>query len=148
MFTKYSRFSGKISWGNEPEGAPMNRFYYLTEEQFTQINRWLPPEESRRGRPPKIRNRDVLEGILYILRTGTPWRDLPQEYGAWHTIYMRWQRWVERGVWWNTLMVLKRLKRIDLQLVFLDSTVVRAHQHAAGAPKKRVTKPSAARAVG
>jgi hypothetical protein len=51
-------------------------------------------------------------------------------------------------VWWNTLLVLKRLKRIDLQLVFLDSTVVRAHQHAAGAPKKRVTKPSAARAVG
>ena len=126
----------------------MNRFYYLTEEQFTQINRWLPPEESRRGRPPKIRNRDVLEGILYILRTGTPWRDLPQEYGAWHTIYMRWQRWVERGVWWNTLMVLKRLKRIDLQLVFLDSTVVRAPQHAAGAPKTRVTKPAAARAVG
>ena len=126
----------------------MNRFYYLTEEQFTQINRWLPPAESRRGRPPKIRNRDVLEGILYILRTGTPWRDVPQEYGAWHTIYMRWQRWVERSVWWNTLMVLKRLKRIDLPLVFLDSTVVRAHQHAAGAPKTRATKPSAARAVG
>ena len=60
----------------------MNRFYYLTEDQFTQINRWLPPEESRRGRPPKIRNREALEGSLYIMRTGTPWRDLPAEYGA------------------------------------------------------------------
>jgi transposase len=76
------------------------------------------------------------EGILYILRTGTPWRDLPLAYGDWHTIYMRWHWWVERGIWWNILMVLKRLKRIDLQLVFLDSTVVRVHQHAAGAPKK------------
>ena len=126
----------------------MDRLYYLTEEQFTQINRLLPPEDSGRGRPPKIRNREAREGILHILRTGTPWRDLPQAYGAWHTIYMRWRRWVERGVWWTILMVLKRLKRIDLQIVFLDSTVVRAHQHAAGAPKKRATKPLAARAAG
>ena len=126
----------------------MDRLYYLTEEQFTPLNRFLPPEESGRGRPPKIRNREALEGILHILRTGTPWRDLPKEYGAWHTIYMRWQRWVERGVWWNILLVLTRLKRIDLHIVFLDSTVVRAHQHAAGAPKKRATKPLGARAVG
>jgi hypothetical protein len=61
---------------------------------------------------------------------------------------MRWQRGVERGVWWNILMLLKRLKRIDLHMVFLDSTVVRAHQHAAGAPKKKATKPSAARTAG
>jgi transposase len=126
----------------------MDRLYYLTDEQFTQINRLLPPEEGRRGRPPKIRNREALEGILPILRTGTPWRDLPPAYGAWHTIYMRWQRWVERGVWWNILMLLKRLKRLDLHIVFLDSTIVRAHQHAAGAPKKRATKPLAARVAG
>lgn len=126
----------------------MDRLYYLTDEQFTQINRLLPPEDSGRGRPPKIRNREALEGILHILRTGTPWRDLPQAYGAWHTIYMRWQRWVERGVWGNILLLLTRLKRIDLHIVFLDSTVVRAHQHAAGAPKKRATKPLAARAAG
>ena len=126
----------------------MDRLYYLTDEQFTQLNRLLPPEDSGRGRPPKIRNREALEGILPLLRTGTPWRDLPQAYGAWHTIYMRWQRWVERGVWWNILMLLKRLKRIDLHIVFLDSTIVRAHQHAAGAPKKRGTKPLAAHAAG
>jgi transposase len=126
----------------------MDRLYYLTEEQFTQINRLLPPEQGRRGRPPKIRNRDALEGILHIMRTGTPWRDLPKAYGEWHTVYMRWQRWVERGVWWQILLILKRLKRIDLPIVFLDSTVVRAHQHAAGAPKKRATKPSAARVAG
>ena len=126
----------------------MDRLYYLTDEQFTQINRLLPPEESGRGRPPKIRNREALEGIWHILRTGTPWRDLPKEFGAWHTIYMRWQRWVERGVWWNILMGLKRLKRIELRIVFLDSTVVRAQQLAAGAPTKRATKPWAARVAG
>jgi transposase len=126
----------------------MDRLYYLTDEQFTPINRLFPPEDSGRGRPPKIRNREALEGILPILRTGTPWRDLPQAYGAWHTIYMRWQRWVERGVWGNILLLLTRLKRIDLHIVFLDSTVVRAHQHAAGAPQKRAPTPLAARAAG
>ena len=126
----------------------MDRLYYLTDEQCTQINRLFPPEEGRCGRPPKIRNREALAGILHLLRTGTPWRDLPPAYGAWHTIYMRWHRWVERGVWWPILLILKRLKRIDLHIVFLDSTIVRAHQHAAGAPKKRATKRLAARAAG
>ena len=122
----------------------MDRLYYLTEEQFEQINRLLPPEDSRRGRPPKVKNREALEGILHVLRTGTPWRDLPKAYERWHTIYMRWQRWIERGVWWNILMLLKRLKGVELKIVFLDSTVVRAHQHAAGAAQKKALKPSAA----
>jgi len=124
-----------------------DRFYYLTGEQWEQINRLLPAEDRGRGRPPIVKNRDALEGILHILRTGTPWRDLPRVYGPWHTIYMRWQRWINRGVWWNILMLLKRLKRVDLQIVFLDSTVVRAHQHAAGARKKTANKPWAARAA-
>ena len=126
----------------------MERLYYLTEEQFTPSNRLLPPEQGGRGRPPMIRHREAREGILHILRTGTPWRDLPTAYGAWHTVYRRWQRWVERGVWWQILLVLKRLKRLDVAIVFLDATVVRAHQHAAGAPKKRATTPSAARVAG
>ncbi|QQS53908.1 MAG: IS5 family transposase [Candidatus Competibacteraceae bacterium] len=119
----------------------MDRLYYLTNEQFGQINRLLPPEQGRRGRPPTVKNREVLEGILHVLRTGTPWRDLPNAYGPWHTIYMRWQRWIARGVWGDILGLLKRLKGVDLSLVFLDSTVVRAHQHAAGAAKKRRSGP-------
>jgi transposase len=126
----------------------MDRLYYLTEEQFTQLNRLLPPEDSGRGRPPKIRHREALEGILHILRPGTPWRDVPQAYGAWHTISMRWQRWVERRVWWKVLRVLTRLKRSALQRVCRASPVVRAHQHAAGAPQKRAPQPLAARAAG
>ena len=61
----------------------MDRLYYLTDEHFEQINRLLPPEDSGRGRPPTVKNRAALEGILYILRTGTPWRDLPSAYGRW-----------------------------------------------------------------
>src|SRR5512134_2880892 len=125
----------------------MERLYYLTDEQFEQINRLLPPQDHRRGRPPTVRNREALEGILYILRTGTPWRDLPRAYGRWHTIYMRWQRWIERGVWWNILGLLKRLKGVEMTIVFLDSTVVRAHQHAAGAAKKKAIRPSVAPAA-
>jgi transposase len=68
----------------------MDRLYYLTDEQFTQLNRWLPPEDSGRGRPPKIRNREALEGRVPSLRTGTPWRAFPKASGAWPTIDMRW----------------------------------------------------------
>jgi transposase len=70
----------------------MDRLYCLTDEHFEQINRLLPPEGSGRGRPPTVKNREALEGILHILRTGTPWRDLPSADGPWHTIYRRWQR--------------------------------------------------------
>lgn len=125
----------------------MDRLYYLTDEHFEQINRLLPPEDSGPGRPPIVRNREALEGILHILRTGTPWRDLPPAYGHWHTIYMRWQRWIERGVWGDILKLLQRLKGVELKIVFLDSTVVRAHQHAAGAAKKKVIRPLAAPAA-
>lgn len=125
----------------------MERLYYLTDEHFEQINRLLPPENSGPGRPPTVRNREALEGVLHILRTGTPWRDLPPAYGHWHTIYMRWQRWIERGVWGDILKLLKRLKGVELKIVFLDSTVGRAHQHAAGAAKKKVSRPSAAPAA-
>ena len=122
----------------------MDRLYYLTDEQFEQINRLLPPEEGRRGRPLTVKNREALEGVLHVLRTGTPWRDWPNVYGPWHTIYMRWQRWIERGVWGELLKLLPRLKGVDRTIVFLDSTVVRAHQHAAGAAIKKAIRPSAA----
>ena len=118
----------------------MDRLYYLTNEQFEQINRLLPPEDSCRGRPPKVKNREALEGILHVLRTGTPWRDLPKTDGRWHMIYRRWQHWIGCGVWWNILRLLQRLKGIELKIVFLDSTVVRAHQHAAGAAKKKAIR--------
>lgn len=126
----------------------MNRFYILSDEDFAQLERLLPRDPLGRGRPPKVSDRDALEGILYALRTGTPWRDLPKDYGPWHTIYMRWVRWIQRGAWEDMLKILQRLKPLELEIVFLDSTIVRAHQHAAGAQKKEASKRWGARVAG
>src|SRR5574342_669866 len=83
------------------ETSTMDRVYSLTAEHLEQINRLLPPENSGPGRPPAVRNREAVEGVLHLLRTGTPWRDLPPAYGHWHTIYRRGHRWIERGGWGN-----------------------------------------------
>src|SRR5919201_1318652 len=80
-------------------------------------------------------------------RTGCPWRDLPTVYGPWHTIYMRWSRWVEAGVPERAAQAIlaarQRAGDFDPALALLDSTLVRAHQHAAGAQKKSGTAQAA-----
>src|SRR4051794_29505180 len=94
-------------------------------------------KHSRAGAPPTMTDREFLEALLYLNRTGTPWRDLPAELGYWHAVYMRYRRWTARGVWerlWKGLQVEPFAQAREL---FLDSTTVRAHQHAAGAPKKK-----------
>jgi len=68
-------------------------------------------------------------------RTGSPWRDLPPEFGSWNSVYQRFARWSRAGVWHRVFAQLARERRF--QEVFIDSTIVRAHQHAAGAQKKR-----------
>ena len=83
-------------------------------------------------------NRRFVEAVRWIARTGAPWRDLPSELGNWHTTYTRFSRWCKRGVW-TKLMVALGTDR-DLEALMIDSTVVRAHQHAAGAQKKRATR--------
>ena len=91
-------------------------------------------------------NRMFVEAALWIARTGCPWRDLPAAYGPWHTIYMRWRRWVEAGVPERAAQAIlaarQRAGDFDPALALLDSTVVRAHQHAAGAQKKKRPRPT------
>lgn len=82
--------------------------------------------------------RRFLKGILWIARTGAQWRALPEEYGQWNTVYKRFLRWCEQGVW-------KRMQEAfaddpDLEHLLLDSTMIRAHPCAAGAPRKRGAK--------
>lgn len=93
-------------------------------------------KHSRAGAPAELDDREFLEAILYLVRVGCPWRDLPPEFGYWHAVYMRFRRWEERGVWsklWRRLQSEPFAQARDL---LMDSTTVRAHQHAAGAPKK------------
>jgi transposase len=85
------------------------------------------------------------------LATGAPWRDLPERFGPWETIYSRFRRWQLAGVWDRVLAAIQtdanRRGELDWSLHFLDGTTIRAHQHAAGATKGAATKPSAARAA-
>jgi len=132
----------------------MARRHDLTDEQYAKLLPLLPPERPATGRPNKD-HRTVLNGILWRLRTGAPWRDLPGRYGPWQTVYSRFRRWQRAGVWARVLAALQAAAdaegRLDWSLHFVDGTTVRAHPHAAGAPKKggppasRPTTPSAAR---
>jgi len=115
----------------------MNRGDF-TNEQWEQLKEVLPPQKPRTGRPA-IDHRQVMNGILWVLRTGAPWRDLPERYGKWTTIYSRFQRWRKQGVWDEILAKLQTIKSreqaIDWELHFIDASIVRVHRHAAGAKK-------------
>src|SRR3954464_528508 len=115
----------------------------LNDEQWERLQPLLPAQKPRTGRP-NLEHRQVVNGILWILRTGAPWRDLPERYGKWPTVSCRFYRWREAGIWdrvWAQLQSeADEQEQIDWQVHFLDGTVVRAHQHAAGA-KKRMLKP-------
>ncbi len=91
-------------------------------------------------------NRRFIEAVLWIARTGSPWRDLPSELGNWHSTYTRFNRWCKRGRWLGIMKVLGADQ--DLEALMIDSTVVRAHQHAAGAQKKQAIKPLVAPEAG
>ncbi|MFP4058031.1 MAG: IS5 family transposase, partial [Candidatus Brocadiia bacterium] len=113
--------------------------YDLTDEQYALIEPLLPPERAGRPGRPYRPHRHVLNGIVWSLRTGAPWRDLPERYGPWKTVYDRFRRWRNAGLWQQVLDALlatgRKLDRFDFDFGALDSTVVRAHKSAAGAKK-------------
>ena len=115
----------------------------LSDSEWKKIEPLLPGKEGDCG-VTAADNRQFMEAVLWIARTGSPWRDLPPEMGNWHTTYTRFNRWSKKGVWHRVMVALS--DEPDLQELMIDSTVVRAHQHAAGAQKKRATKPLGIRA--
>ena len=113
------------------------RRYALRDDQWNRINGILPGREGHVGATAKD-NRLFVEAVLWVARTGSPWRDLPTEFGSWNSVYVRFARWSDKKVWQSVFAVLR--EDADFEEVFLDSTVVRAHQHAAGAAKKKGSK--------
>jgi transposase len=108
----------------------------LTDEIWAPFAAALAEIKSPAGAPPQLSDRDFVEAMLYIARSGCPWRDLPGRFGAWDAVYQRFRRWLAAGYW---LALFERLPT-DLEAVktlFIDSTIIRAHPHAAGAPKKK-----------
>ena len=74
-----------------------------------------------------------LEGMIWITRTGAPWRDLPREFGNWNTVHRRFRRWVQSGVFERIFEVIE--ENLDLKTVMVDGTFAKVHQHGAGAKK-------------
>jgi transposase len=112
----------------------------LTDEEWALLEPLLPPDPARGGRWRD--HRTVISGILFRERTGITWRDLPERFGPWKTVYQRKRRWAMDGTWTEICQAL----RIDSDLaegkdwtVGVDSSAVRAHQHAAGAHRRPVT---------
>ncbi len=93
-------------------------------------------KHSRAGAPAERDDRSFFEALLSLCRTGCPWRDLPPQLGYWHAVYMRFRRWEERGVWQRLWQNLQAEPFAQARHLLIDSTTVRAHHHAAGAPKK------------
>lgn len=112
----------------------------LTDEEYALIEVYLPAEHSGKAGHPWANHRKTIDGILWIMRTGAPWRDLPARYGAWSTAHNRLTRWCQDGRWERMLAGLQALARklgqVDWRQGDVDGTIVRAHQSAAGAEKK------------
>lgn len=104
----------------------------ITDAAWEQIEPVLSLLLSKRGSPAKLALREFIEAVLFVGRTGIPWRDLPVCFGAWDAVYNRFRRWEERGVWEALWRELQAPAAASARHLFVDSTVVRAHQHAAG----------------
>lgn len=113
----------------------------LSDEQWAAFESLLPVERTGRPGRPWTPHRRVVNGILWRTRSGAPWRDLPEQYGSWKTVYGRHRSWSADGTWDRVLRLLQRGSDSDDAewLVSVDSTVIRAHHHAAGA---RTTAPT------
>jgi transposase len=104
----------------------------LRDDQWARIKDLIPG--GRRGqRGPRCDNRRFVDALLWMARSGARWRDLPERLGDHRTVKRRYYRWIERGVLDQVLAVLSA--EADLEWLMIDSTIIRAHQHAAGASK-------------
>jgi transposase len=116
----------------------MNRRFEISDDEWERLAPLLPSTRPQRGGRWRD-HRQVLNGILFRVRTGIPWRDLPERYGPWQTVYKRFARWQTDGTWVRIEACLHTQADAAGGLDWhaqIDSTVVRAHQHAAGARKR------------
>lgn len=107
-------------------------YYDISDELWQRLEPLLPQEGSPKGGRPAQDKRTFINAIVWLLRTGSPWRALPpEEFGSWNTVYSRFRRWQKRGSWAAIFLALS--SEPDLESVMIDSTYIHAHKHAAGA---------------
>jgi transposase len=119
--------------------------YWLSDVEWKRIEPLLP--RGRRG-ARRVDDRRIISGIVYMLSCGARWRDCPQDYGPYTTIYNRFNRWSRQGIWTDIFHALTGSTGIYGGSVSVDSTYIKAHRSAAGAKGGPSTTPSAARAAG
>jgi transposase len=115
------------------EGGSMPARHAISDANWERIKDLLPGRPGQSGWLADD-NRLFIDAILWIAKNGVPWRDLPGRFGKWNSIWKRFDRWSRKGTW---KLVFDALQDPDLEWLILDSTVIRAHPHAAGASKKR-----------
>ena len=107
--------------------------YEITSKEWERIQKFIPPEKTgKRGRPAKS-NRDMLNGMLWIARTGAQWREMPSCYGPWQTVYSRFAKWRDNSILEKVFRALS--SDADMDNISIDSTCVKVHQSANGGKK-------------
>lgn len=111
----------------------MKKRYELTDQEWEQIADLFPKENTGRPGRPSKENRTMLNAMIWLARSGAPWRDLPERYGPWETVYSRFRKWIDDGILDNIFRIL----RLDAEReeLSIDASIVQAHQHSAGAKK-------------
>jgi transposase len=103
----------------------------ISDDHWDRIKDFLPGQKGDPGVTAKD-NRLFVDAVWWIAKTGAPWRDLPERFGKWSSVWKRFDRWARKGIWDR---IFRELRDPDLEWLILDSSVIRAHQHAAGAKK-------------
>jgi transposase len=116
----------------------MRHRHAIEDAEWDRVKDLLPGRPGLHGKEAKD-NRLFVDAVLWIAKTGAPWRDLPERFGNWNSTWRRFDRWARKGVWER---VWQALQDPDLEWLILDSTVVRAHQHAAGQKGGKRLRPS------
>jgi len=109
------------------------RRHELTDEQFEKIKDFLPGREGSVGVTAQD-NRLFVNAVIWVFKTGAPWRDLPDRFGKWSSVHRRFSRWSASGVFDKIFRILS--EDADMEFLLMDGTIVKAHQHASGAKKK------------
>lgn len=104
------------------------RRHEISEEEWLKIENLLPGRRGGHGRVARD-NRNFINAVWYVAKTGVPWRDLPKRFGKWDTVYHRYNEWCKKGIWQRIFAI---VQDPDLEWLMIDSSVVRAHHHAAG----------------
>jgi transposase len=127
------------------EEATLGIRLVLSDGQWERIAPHIIGDERTRGSSGRD-NRLFVEAVLWLVRTGVPWRDLPEDFGPWNSVFRRFSRWSRKGVWMRIFEAMS--EDPDFEYLIVDSTIVRAHQHASGAKKGGLKiRPSAAPAA-